>query len=194
MAELRIESWTMPGADLGPENPLPPLGAHQEAHIPQEIPGILQELLQNMAYGRVAGILPYTVQDGYTRDLRPRPFRVAVLENEILRATFLLELGGRLRSLVHKPSGRELLAANPIFQPANLAIRNAWFSGGVEWNVGLTGHCPFTCSPLFAARVQGEDGTPILRMYEWDGSGRCHSRSTSTCPLRRRCCLCTCAW
>jgi len=173
MSELRVESWTMPGADLGPENPLPPLGAHQEAHIPQEIPGIphellQQELLRNMAYGRVAGILPYTMQDGYTRALRLRSFRVAVLENEILRATFLLELGGRLRSLVHKPSGRELLAANPIFQPANLAIRNAWFSGGVEWNIGLTGHCPFTCSPLFAVRVQGKDGTPILRMYEWE--------------------------
>jgi tetratricopeptide (TPR) repeat protein len=168
MSELRIESWTMPGADLGPENPLPPLGAHQEAHVPQKIPGVPQDMMQNMAYGRVASILPYTVQDGYTRDLHPRTFRVAVLENEILRATFLLELGGRLRSLVHKPTGRELLAANPIFQPANLAIRNAWFSGGVEWNVGLTGHCPFTCSPLFAARVHDEDGTPILRMYEWE--------------------------
>jgi len=93
---------------------------------------------------------------------------VAVLENEALRASFFLELGGRMWSLVHKPSGRELLEANPIFQPANLAIRNAWFSGGVEWNIGLRGHCPFTCSPVFAARVQGPDGTPILRMYEWE--------------------------
>ena len=62
-------------------------------------------------------------------------FRVAVLENDHLRATFLLELGGRLWSLLHKPTGRELLSVNPVFQPANLAIRNAWFSGGVEWNI-----------------------------------------------------------
>jgi hypothetical protein len=108
------------------------------------------------------------MQDGYTRRLRPRDFRVAVLENEVLRATFLLELGGRLWSLVHKPSGRELLAVNPVFQPANLAIRNAWFSGGVEWNIGTIGHSPFTCSPVFAARVQRDDGAPMLRMYEWE--------------------------
>ena len=98
----------------------------------------------------------------------PRGFRVAVLENEHLRATFLLELGGRLWSLLHKPTGRELLSVNPVFQPANLAIRNAWFSGGVEWNIGTIGHSPFTCAPVFAARIDGPDGTPILRLYEWE--------------------------
>ncbi|MBN1247034.1 MAG: DUF5107 domain-containing protein, partial [Anaerolineae bacterium] len=63
---------------------------------------------------------------------------------------------------------RELLDVNPVFQPANLALRNAWFSGGVEWNIGTTGHSPFTCSPLFAARVTSSDGFPVLRMYEWE--------------------------
>ena len=61
-----------------------------------------------------------------------------------------------------------MLSVNPVFQPANLALRNAWFSGGVEWNIGTIGHSPFTCAPLFAARVDGPDGTPVLRMYEWE--------------------------
>ncbi len=168
MSELRIENWTMPAADLGPENPLPPLCAVRELHIVEDVPGVPAEMLRNMAYGHLPNILPYTMQDGYTRDRHPRSFRAAVIENEFLRATFMLELGGRLWSLVHKPSGRELLEVNPVFQPANLALRNAWFSGGVEWNVGTIGHCPFTCEPLFAARVEGPDGTPILRMYEWE--------------------------
>ena len=170
MSELRIEEWSMPGADVGPENPLPPLQREARAgKVDQErYPGFPEEMLYNMAYGHVANYLPYTMQDRYTRQLEERAFRVAVLENEILKATFLLELGGRLRSLVHKPSGRELLEANPVFQPANLAIRNAWFSGGVEWNIGMRGHCPFTCSPLFAGRVEGVDGTPVLRMWEWE--------------------------
>jgi tetratricopeptide (TPR) repeat protein len=168
MSELRIESWSMPGADLGPENPLPPLRAVREPHQITEAPGVSEEMLRNIAYGRVPNPLPYTVQDRYTRQLESRQYRAAVLENEWLRATFLLELGGRLWSLVHKPSGRELLDVNPVFQPANLAIRNAWFSGGVEWNIGTIGHCVFTCSPLFAGRVEGQDGTPILRLYEWE--------------------------
>lgn len=169
MSELRIESWTLPAADLGPENPLPPLGPARDLHVGLETAAdIPAEMVRNMAYGHVPDLLPYTMQDGYTRHRQPRSFRVAVLENEILRAAFFIKLGGRLWSLVHKPSGRELLAANPVFQPANLALRNAWFSGGVEWNIGTTGHWPLTCAPLFAARVEQPDGAPVLRMYEWE--------------------------
>lgn len=140
MSELRVETYNMPAARLGDENPLPPLD----------------------------GCMPYRLQDDYDRNKKERDFRVVVLENELLRATFLVELGGRLWSLFHKPSGRELLYVNPVFQPANLAIRNAWFSGGVEWNVAVRGHTALTCSPLFAARVQGNENLPFLRMYEWD--------------------------
>jgi tetratricopeptide (TPR) repeat protein len=168
MSDLRIERWTMPAADLGPDNPLPPFQGHGDNHAPSYVPGIPEEMLRNMAYGHVASPLPYTMQDGYGRALHPRSFQVIVLENDILRAAFFPELGGRLWSLVHKPSGRELLEANPIFQPANLAIRNAWFSGGVEWNIGVRGHSPFTCSPVFAAQVAGPRSIPTLRLYEWE--------------------------
>ncbi len=170
MSELRFETITMPGADLGPENPLPPLrrGGGSRKPDTSRYPDFPAEILRNMAYGNVANYLPYTMQDRYGRQLTERSFRAAILENETLRATFVLELGGRLWSLVHKPSGRELLEANPVFQPANLAIRNAWFSGGVEWNIGMRGHCPFTCSPLFAARLSQPDGTPVLRLWEWE--------------------------
>jgi tetratricopeptide (TPR) repeat protein len=168
MGKLRVESRSMPAADLGPENPLPPIRAAEELHAVADGPAVPEEIAKRFAYGHPPGVLPYTMQDGYNRDRHLRDFCVAVLENEFLRATFLLELGGRLWSLVHKPSGRELLDVNPVFQPANLAIRNAWFSGGVEWNIGVIGHSPFTCSPLFAARAERPDGTPILRMYEWE--------------------------
>ena len=169
MSELKIKTWSMLSAELGSENPLPPLLSNQELHIAQSVdPAIPDEILQNMTYGHLPNILPYAMQDGYNRERQSRDFRAAVLENDVLRATFLLELGGRLWSLYHKPSGRELLFVNPVFQPANQGLRNAWFSGGVEWNIGTIGHSPFTCAPLFAARVDGLDGTPVLRMYEWE--------------------------
>ncbi len=137
---LRMDVFSMPGASLGPVNPLPALGR----------------------------CLPYGLQNRYDRERKPRTFRVAVLENEVLRASFLLELGGRLWSLIHKPSGRELLYCNPVFQPGALACCNAWFSGGVEWNCCTGGHTPLTCSPMFAARVRGDDGSPVLRLYEFE--------------------------
>ncbi len=167
MTTLRLSTYSMPAADLGPDNPLPVLRGERELHALEPGSNVPQAMVDSLTWGHPPNILPYTRQDGYSRERRPRDFRVAVLENEILRATFLLELGGRLWSLYHKPAGRELLSVNPVFQPANLAIRNAWFSGGVEWNIGIIGHSPFTCEPLFAGRVEGPDG-PVLRMWEWE--------------------------
>ncbi|HHX36925.1 MAG TPA: DUF5107 domain-containing protein, partial [Clostridiaceae bacterium] len=50
----------------------------------------------------------------------------------------------------------------------NLALRNAWFSGGVEWNACIKGHSPYTCAPLFAQKLEYEDGSVALRMYEYE--------------------------
>ncbi len=160
MSELRIETRTMPAADLGHDNPLPQLAVNVDRHAAGSG--------DKKTFGQVNGSLPYALQDGYNRNKKPRAFATAVLENDILRATFMLEAGGRLWSLLHKPTGRDLLHVNPVFQPANLAIRNAWFSGGVEWNCGIIGHTPYTCSPLFAARLKMDDGTPVLRLWEWE--------------------------
>ena len=56
----------------------------------------------------------------------------------------------------------------PRLQLANLALRNAWFAGGVEWNIGTTGHSVHTCEPIHAAHVTGPHETPVLRMYEFE--------------------------
>ena len=169
MSELRIEQWTLPAADLGPENPLPSIGRPADLHADIKTDdSVGEEDRQHLGWGQPPGVLPYRLQDGFNRQRRPRTFTVATLENEHLRATFFPELGGRLWSLVAKRDGRQLLARNPVFQPCNLALRTAWISGGVEWNLGWTGHWPLTCSPLFAARHVLPDGTPALRMWEWE--------------------------
>lgn len=167
MTTLQLIPLTLPGA-WPAENPFPIFrerSPHREVPLHESVVASYRELA-----GWNAGFrcLPYRMQDRYRRDLSPVTLRTAVLENEILRAEFLPELGGRLRSLLHKPSARELLACNPVLQPANLAIRNAWFSGGIEWNVGQFGHSPFTCSPVFAARITDAAGSPGLRLYEFE--------------------------
>jgi hypothetical protein len=168
MTSLRIGTTTLPSATLGPPNPLPPLLGAPQLHANVEAADLDSEMRANLAHGRVTSLLPYLLQDRYDRTLVPRDHRVAVLENDRLRAEFLLDLGGRLRSLVDLSTGRELLYANPAFQPANLALREAWFAGGVEWNIGIRGHTPLTCAPLFAARVDGPEGVPVLRMWEYE--------------------------
>ncbi|MFC9331077.1 DUF5107 domain-containing protein [Kitasatospora sp. NPDC057015] len=168
MSELRLTALTLPTAAVGPTNPLPPLFSGADLHQVADASEADEEMRHNIAYGRVPSVMPYLMQDGYTRERAPADHLVAVLENATLKATFLLGAGGRLWSLIHKPTGRELLFRNPVFQPANLALRGAWLAGGVEWNIATIGHTPTTCEPLHAARVTRPDGTPVLRMWEYE--------------------------
>ncbi|WP_371406923.1 DUF5107 domain-containing protein [Kribbella sp. NBC_00662] len=166
MTILSAQNLVLPAASLGPENPLAPLRTQREPHQVENIADLPDDLRENIEYGRLHSPLPCLDQDGYDRTLAETSFPALVLENDHLRATVLPSLGGRLYSIVHKDTGQELLYRNPVFQPANLALRNAWFAGGVEWNVGSTGHWTGTCAPMHAARVEGPDGTPVLRLWE----------------------------
>jgi len=168
MSELRVETYRMPAADLGGENPLPSLHPLEDANAPTTDEGLPEKYGKYFKYGLDVGVLPYNFQDNYDRNKKPRDFQAIVLENDILRATFLPEFGGKLWSLFHKPDNRELLHSNPVCPFGNFAIRNAWTTGGIEWNVSIYGHCVFTCSQMFAASLKDDDGTPILRMYEWE--------------------------
>lgn len=168
MTALTVNRIVLPAADLGPENPLP--------HFRQPDPNCRVAVDESvteadrtyLGWQTAFRVLPYRMQDGYGRGLQPREFAAITLENQHIRAVVLPEVGGRLASLVHKPSGIELVEPVKHFQPANVALRGAWIAGGVEWNTPLTGHHYLTCGPMFAARVTGALGDPVLRLYAWE--------------------------
>jgi hypothetical protein len=145
MTELLFKDYAVPSADLGEDSCLPDI--HVNSYIRAKISlsdNISAEDGKYVGKGMIDTLLPYRITDGYNRERTDRAFRAAILENEYLKAVFLPELGGRLWSLYDKSEQRELLYKNDVFQPANLALRNAWFSGGVEWNVGIIASRPFT--------------------------------------------------
>jgi len=168
MTTLQVANLVMPGVHLGEENPLPYFRDRSTDRAVAADASMPKEKRHLLGWETGFRVLPYRMQDTYTRQRGLITYRSVILENEFLRATFLPELGGRLVSLVHKPNDRELLCRNPVFQPANLAIRNAWFSGGVEWNIGQVGHTFTTCSPVFAAAITGAQAEPGLRLYEFE--------------------------
>jgi Domain of unknown function (DUF5107) len=168
MTVLDIRSIILPAPRRGSVNPLPPLRLLGDLHDDIDCTGLDAEMTRNIAYGTVSSVLPYLLQDDYSRELAPQETRVATLENDYLLAVVLLDFGGRLWSLRDKVGGRELLYSNDRIQLGNLGLRNAWFPGGVEWNLGTTGHTALTCSPVHAAALELPDGAPGLRIYEWE--------------------------
>ncbi len=171
----------LPAADLGPESPLPPFTGLQRLPDPSSDPGLPPDMRERIGYGRLRSPLPYALQNGYTRDLRPQQIPAIQLTNGLLEALVLPTLGGRLWSLRDVATvrdsvqsrgdtpraPRDLVFRNQRLQFANFALTDAWFAGGIEWNLGSTGHSTATCRPVFAGSVASSRG-PALRIWEWE--------------------------
>ena len=165
--KIYCSSLTLPAAFLEDKDALPRFrDREQNKHLADS--GLLESEREGFGYQTGFRELPYTEQNSYHRELTTQELRTVVMENDFLRATFLADFGGRLWSLFDRKSQKELLFTNPVFRLANLAIRNAWFSGGIEWNLGQYGHTCLTCEPMFFARCTDEQGSPFLRMYEYE--------------------------
>ncbi len=163
---LTFTTLSTPIAQPGPGNGLPILdagGARPLSDADWEVLGGQEGYVD-----RYPTVLPYDSQDSFTRDVTTSDLRVAVLENDRLKATFLLDLGGRLWTLYDKVAGRELLYQPDALMHGNLGLRKAWFAGGVEWNLGFTGHWPLTSSPVSAGWVAGPEGTDVLRLWAYE--------------------------
>jgi len=161
----------LPMARLGGPSKLPRFGWQQpmpKKPTPPNFGLSADEAAHGFEWGE-GSILPYAVYDDYDRALAPGELDVLVIDNGLLRATIAPTLGGRLLALQDLATGRDLVFRNPVFQPANLAALNAWFSGGIEWNGLIPGHSPFTTAPVFAG-VRDTPRGPILRLYEFDRS------------------------
>lgn len=169
MSKVYLQEYMIPSVELGRDNPLPDIKNNTYIHAQIETTdAVSPEEKARIGTGMINTLLPYTVQDCYDRNRKDKAYQAVIVENKYLKAVFLPELGGRLWSLIDKETGKELLYRNPVFQPGNLALRNAWFSGGVEFNVSIKGHNPLTCSPIFAQKIRMADGSEGVRLYEYE--------------------------
>ncbi|MFD7715072.1 DUF5107 domain-containing protein [Streptomyces sp. NPDC059814] len=167
---VRRAVLTLPAAATGPENPLPALRPLDEMHVvdDRDRADLPRDMARQIGHEPLATVLPVAVLDGYGRERTATDLDVIVIENDRLRATVLPGFGGRIHSLFHKPTGRDLVYVNPVLQPADFALNGAWFSGGIEWNIGATGHTTLSCAPVHAALVPAPDGGEMVRLWEWE--------------------------
>ena len=103
-------------------------------------------------YG-VAHIYPYTLLDDIDSTSSAKAYHTLILENQYLRVTIITDLGGRVYSVFDKVSQREVFYKNSIVRFAPLAIRGAFFSGGVEFSFPVA-HAPTTAANASTSTIQ----------------------------------------
>lgn len=164
MTELRFENLKIPGSRIGAASNFPAMRRYLTDDISWDTDE-KDELF--VAYGSLDCMLPHTLLDDYDMQIESLLFKTVILENSFLKAVFIPELGARLWSLYDKEAKRDLIYENSELRLGNLAIRNAWFAGGIEWNFGRRGHDASTCKPVFTATTKDDDGNPVVRFYEY---------------------------
>ncbi len=176
---VKIEYIEIMTAEMGTPNPLPDIKNVQYIHAGFEVTdNVNEEERKYLGKGMIDTVLPYKIQDGYSREKTLTKIKTVVLENEYLKAVFLPDFGARLWSLYDKKNQRDILYTNTVIQPCNFAILNAWLSGGVEFNVGIKGHTPLTCSPMFSEKLD-ED---TVKFYEFERIRRVSYSITAYLP------------
>ncbi|MDX6361865.1 MAG: hypothetical protein QOC85_868, partial [Streptomyces sp.] len=71
---IRREVLTLPAAELGPSNPLPPLRPLDEVHRVDERDraGLPRDMARQIGYEPLHSVLPERIRDGYGRARTPR--------------------------------------------------------------------------------------------------------------------------
>jgi tetratricopeptide (TPR) repeat protein len=111
-------------------------------------------------YG-VAHIYPYTLLDDIEAKSKNKIYRALVLENKYLKMIVIPDLGGRVYSLFDKLSQREVFYKNSIVKFAPLAIRGAFFSGGLEFSFPVA-HAPTTADAVNWDLSENSDGSASI--------------------------------
>ena len=162
-----LSTLQLPGTLVHGSNPLPIFRDPVKDKASKSDGTLTEEEMKHLGSETGYRVLPYRLYDKYDRDKHMVELKTVVLENDLVRAEFLPEQGGRLYSMVNKKTGKDVFLRNPVYQPANLGIVDAWYSGGVEWNVAQYGHTFTSNLPVFFARVKQGD-YEFIRMYDYE--------------------------
>ncbi len=95
----------------------------------------------------------------------PRSYRLVVLENRYLRLSIMPGLGGRLYSVVYKPTGHDEMYRNPVIKPSSFGERGWWLAaGGQEWAAPTQEHGLMEYLPWDASVTRNGDGGATVNL------------------------------
>ena len=120
-------------------------------------------------------VYPYSFVNDYRPGKTDVEYEVVRLENEFIYVDIIPQLRGRIQGAVDKRNNWDFLYYNHVIKPAEIAVRSAWISGGLEYNhPGGHGYTQF--SKISYDIIEGKDGSKTvvvaeiepIRMMKWE--------------------------
>jgi hypothetical protein len=87
------------------------------------------------------GVYPYVSYCETANRPVPQKYKFVVLENRQIKVTISPDLGGKVTSIVHKASGREVLYVPQVIRPTRILPRFYFVAGGIEVSFPIS-HSP----------------------------------------------------
>ena len=87
------------------------------------------------------GVYPYVSYSETANRPEPVKYRYITLENDQIKATICPDLGGKVTSMIHKPSGKEVLYVPEVIRPTRILPRFYFIAGGIEVSFPIS-HSP----------------------------------------------------
>jgi len=95
------------------------------------------------------GVYPYISYVATSHRPVLKNYRFIVLENERVRAVICPDLGGKVTSLIHKGSGKEVLYTSDVIRPVRILPRFAFVAGGIAVSFPIS-HSPTQNEPVLS--------------------------------------------
>ncbi|MGE5449366.1 MAG: DUF5107 domain-containing protein [Bacteroidales bacterium] len=87
------------------------------------------------------GVYPYVSYSETANRPVPVIYKFIALENDFIRVTICPDLGGKVTSIIHKPSGKEVLYVPEVIRPTRILPRFYFVAGGIEVSFPIS-HSP----------------------------------------------------
>ena len=87
------------------------------------------------------GVYPYMSYSETSNRPVAKKYRFIVLQNDFVKATICPDLGGKVYSLIHKPSGKEVLYVPDVIRYTRILPRFYFIAGGIEVSFPIS-HSP----------------------------------------------------
>jgi len=87
------------------------------------------------------GVYPYVSYSETSHRPVPKRYRFAVLENDKISVAICPDLGGRVASIIHKGSGKEVLYVPDVIRPTRILPRFGFVAAGIEVSFPIS-HSP----------------------------------------------------